>query len=202
MLQPMHSRMSSKRPSLIFTGRNGSEMEGRAAPTKSSHPFLTCLSMLSGDVNRPTPTTGLSVIFFTYEIYQFNNVDSIDMIAKLIKAVDRKQFGVHLDLTNLINCPRNYWKSGELMKECIKQFGDLIVTAHAKDVRMLEPSITVNFDEVIPGEGMLDIATLVRELHKLPQVVPYMMEHLKTEEEYDRASSNIRNIAANEGILI
>jgi sugar phosphate isomerase/epimerase len=140
--------------------------------------------------------------FFTYEIYQFNNVDSIDMIAKLIKAVDRKQFGVHLDLTNLINCPRNYWKSGELMKECIKQFGDLIVTAHAKDVRMLEPSITVNFDEVIPGEGMLDIATLVRELHKLPQVVPYMMEHLKTEEEYDRASSNIRNIAANEGILI
>jgi hypothetical protein len=29
-----------------------------------------------------------------------------------------------------------------------------------------------------------------------------MMEHLKTEEEYDRASSNIRNIAANEGILI
>ena len=140
--------------------------------------------------------------FFTYEIYQFNNIDSIEMIAKLIKAVDRKQFGVHLDLANLINCPRNYWKSGELVEECIRQFGDLIVAAHAKDVRMLEPFVTVNFEEVIPGEGIIDIATLVRELHKLPRIVPYMIEHLATEEEYDRASSNIRKIAASEGIVI
>ena len=67
---------------------------------------------------------------------------------------------------------------------------------------MQEPSITVIFEEVIPGEGMLDIVTLVSELHKLPRTVPYMIEHLETEEEYDRASSNIRKIAATEGIVI
>ncbi len=36
MLQPMHSRMSSMRPSSILFGRNGSAIEGRAAPMKSS----------------------------------------------------------------------------------------------------------------------------------------------------------------------
>ena len=38
MLQPMHSRMSSYRPSSIFFGRNGSAMEGRAAPMMSHCP--------------------------------------------------------------------------------------------------------------------------------------------------------------------
>ena len=41
MLQPMHSRMSSIRPSSIFFGRNGSAIDGRAAPIRSSMPCLT-----------------------------------------------------------------------------------------------------------------------------------------------------------------
>ena len=59
MLQPMHSRMSSMRPSSIFFGRKGSAIEGRAAPMKSSMPRLICETMVSGEVKRPTPTTGL-----------------------------------------------------------------------------------------------------------------------------------------------
>ena len=39
-------------------------MEGRAAPMRSSTPRLTCDTMASGDVNRPTPTTGFEVICF------------------------------------------------------------------------------------------------------------------------------------------
>ncbi len=49
-LQPMHSRMSSKRSSLIFVGRNGSAMEGRAAPIRSRMPRWTAESMDSGEV--------------------------------------------------------------------------------------------------------------------------------------------------------
>ena len=54
MLQPMHSRMSSNRPSSIFLGRNGSAIEGRAAPMMSHCPELIASSMTSGSVNRPT----------------------------------------------------------------------------------------------------------------------------------------------------
>ncbi len=65
MLQPMHSRMSSKRPSSIFLGRKGSAIEGRAAPIISSTPRSICETITSGEVKRPTPTTGLVVSFFT-----------------------------------------------------------------------------------------------------------------------------------------
>ena len=61
MLQPMHSRMSSIRPSSTFFGKNGSAIEGRAQPMKSRVPDLSCLTITSGLVKRPTPTTGLLV---------------------------------------------------------------------------------------------------------------------------------------------
>ena len=140
--------------------------------------------------------------FFTYEIFPFNVVDSPKKIHELIRAVDRKQFGVHLDLVNLINSPRAYWTSGDIMCECVKLFGDRIVSAHAKDIRMKEPAISVILEEVLPGQGNLDIAANLRELHKLPHDVPYMMEHLKSEAEYDRATAYIRGVARQEGIAI
>src|ERR671936_604717 len=51
-LQPMHSRMSSSRPSSIFRGRNGSAIDGRAAPIISRMPRRICDTMASGEVNR------------------------------------------------------------------------------------------------------------------------------------------------------
>ena len=140
--------------------------------------------------------------YFTYEIYQFNVVDSIEGILKLIHAIDRDRFGVHLDLTNFANCPRNYWTTGDIMRECIHQFGDRIVAAHAKDAKMKDNVVSVIIEEVIPGQGAVDIATMVRELHKLPQTIPYMMEHLHTEEEYDQAAAHIRGVALKEGIVL
>ena len=61
MLQPMHSRMSSIRPCSILRGRKGSAIEGRAAPIRSSTPRLIWATIASGEVKRPTPTTGLPV---------------------------------------------------------------------------------------------------------------------------------------------
>jgi L-ribulose-5-phosphate 3-epimerase UlaE len=88
------------------------------------------------------------------------------------------------------------------MIECIRRFGSKIVAAHAKDVKMKDGSVSVILEEVLPGKGMLDIATCVRELHKLPQQVPYLMEHLETEEEYDAAAAHIRETAMTEGVVI
>jgi len=138
---------------------------------------------------------------FAYEIFPFNIVDSPEMIYKLIKAVDRDMFAVHLDLANLINSPRNYWRSGEIMKECVQLFGNRIVAAHVKDIKMQEPAISVILEEVIPGQGMLDHATYIRELHALPQDIPFMMEHLASEAEYDQAAAHLRAVGAEQGIM-
>ena len=64
MLHPMHSRISSTSPDWILAGRNGSAIEGRAAPMKSIMPERIWLTITSGLVNLPTPTTGLVVSCF------------------------------------------------------------------------------------------------------------------------------------------
>ena len=137
---------------------------------------------------------------FSYEIFPFNVVDSPREIARLIAAVDREMFGVHLDLVNLINCPRAYWNSAAIMAECLSLFGDRIVAAHAKDIKMQEPAISVILEEVRAGEGDLDIGAFVRGLQGLPQEVPLMLEHLSSEEEYDLAAAHYRKVALAEGI--
>ena len=62
--------------------------------------------------------------------------------------------------------------------------------------------ITVILEEVPAGAGVTDIRAYVREVNRLPQVVPMMMEHLSNEEEYDKAAAHIRKCAAAEGIDI
>ena len=69
MLQPMHSRIVASWPVRIFSGRNGSAIDGRAAPMRSRMPLLIWRTMVSGEVNRPTPTTGLLVSCFSPATY-------------------------------------------------------------------------------------------------------------------------------------
>ena len=42
---------------------------------------------------------------FCYEVMGWSLPDSPDTYLKMIKAVDREAFAVHLDACNLINCP-------------------------------------------------------------------------------------------------
>jgi len=140
--------------------------------------------------------------FFAYEMFPFDITDSAENIERLIRAVDRRQFGVHLDLVNLVNCPRAYFTSGEIAKDCIRRFGDKIVSCHVKDIKMKEPSISVILEEVLMGTGNIDLKTYMRQVEGLSRPVPFMMEHLKNEEEYDIAAAFIRNAGNELGIKL
>jgi sugar phosphate isomerase/epimerase len=136
---------------------------------------------------------------FVYEIYPFSVADSPANIRRLLDAVDRPRFAAHMDLVNLVNCPRLYYDNASLARECVRLFGDRIVSAHAKDLAMRE-EVSVIMHEVCPGDGAIDYRTYLRVLHELPQVVPLMLEHLPTQSEYDRGADYIRQLAAAEEI--
>ena len=136
---------------------------------------------------------------FVYEIYPFSVADSPANIRRLLDAVDRPRFAAHMDLVNLVNCPRLYYDNASLARECVRLFGDRIVSAHAKDLAMQE-EVSVIMHEVCPGDGAIDYRTYLRVLHELPQVVPLMLEHLPTQSEYDRGADYIRGVAAAEEI--
>ena len=136
---------------------------------------------------------------FVYEIYPFSVADSPANIRRLLDAVDRPEFGAHMDLVNLINCPRLYYRSGDVAREVVRLFGDRIVSAHAKDLKMHE-EVSVVMHEVRPGCGNIDYAAYLRVLHELPHTVPLMLEHLHTQKEYDLGVDHIRAVAAAEQI--
>lgn len=136
---------------------------------------------------------------FTVEMMGWNLPDNPDNYLRLIKAVDRPAFGVHVDVCNMINSPEKFYNSGAVIEDCFRKLGRWIKSCHAKDLAW-PAELNVHFVEVIPGRGEVDYKTYLRELSKLPQDAPLMMEHLKTAEEYDEGKRYIQSVAKSAGV--
>ena len=139
--------------------------------------------------------------FYTLETMPWMFPDSPDSYLRLIKAIDRKQFAVHLDIVNMINSPRRYFFNSEFIKECLEKLGPYIKSCHIKDV-ILKQSFIVHIEEVRPGLGKIDYRTLLRELKKLSVDIPLMLEHLQSEEEYQKAGEYLRSIGKEVGVFL
>jgi len=144
------------------------------------------------DAVKPTRT------FFALETMPWAYPDSPDSYLQLLKAIDRKQFGVHLDPVNLVCSPQRYYSTGALIRECFEKLGPHIKSCHAKDI-LLQEKLTTHLDEVRAGTGGLDYATFLKELSKFPGV-PLMLEHLSKAEDYDQAAAYIRGVATEAGL--
>jgi sugar phosphate isomerase/epimerase len=139
--------------------------------------------------------------FYTLETMPWMYPDSPDCYLRLIKAIDRKQFAVHLDPTNLICSPQRYFANGALIRECFEKLGAHVKSCHGKDIALSE-KFMVHLDEVRPGLGALDYRVFLRELEKLDPDTPLMLEHLPSEEEYKLAAQYVRSIAEEIGVKI
>jgi sugar phosphate isomerase/epimerase len=139
--------------------------------------------------------------FYTIECMQWMVPDSADSYVRLIEAMDRPQFAVHFDPTNLVNCPNRFYATGDLIRECCAKLGPHFRSCHAKDVAMSQDSL-VHLTEIRPGLGNLDYRTFLTELDKLDPDLPLMIEHLATEEEYALAAGYIREVAAEVGAVL
>jgi sugar phosphate isomerase/epimerase len=144
------------------------------------------------DAVKPTRT------FFALETMPWAYPDSPDSYLRLLKAIDRQQFAVHLDPVNLVCSPQRYYGNGALIRECFQKLGPYIKSCHAKDI-LLQEKLTTHLDEVRAGTGGLDYVTFLRELSRLPGV-PLMLEHLSKAEDYDKAAAYIRSVAQTEGL--
>lgn len=132
--------------------------------------------------------------FYTLETMPWMSPDSPDSYLRLVHAIDRPAFAVHLDPGNLISSPRLYFENPALIRECFAKLGPWIKSCHAKDV-VLRDTLTVHLDEVQPGLGGLDYAVFLRELSRLDPDTPLMLEHLPAEADYAAAARHIRSVA-------
>jgi sugar phosphate isomerase/epimerase len=136
--------------------------------------------------------------FYTLEPMPYMLPDSPDSYLELIKAVDRKQFAVHLDPVNMISNPRRYFNNGAFLKECFSKLGPYIRSIHAKDI-IIMPELTLHLEERRPGLGTLDYSVFLQETSKLKDI-PFMLEHLQTQEEYRQAAAYVRDAGHKAGV--
>jgi sugar phosphate isomerase/epimerase len=136
---------------------------------------------------------------FCYEMMGWALPDTPDHYRKMIKAVDRPAFAVHLDPCNAVNSPEKFYDNAALLNECFDKLGRWIVSCHAKDLTW-DIEMNVHFREVPPGKGSLDYTTYLRRLAQLPHSPPLMIEHLATAEEYSFAREHILEAGRKAGL--
>ena len=110
------------------------------------------------------------------------------------------QFAVHLDPVNVINSPQRYYDTSAVIRDCFAKLGPYIASSHGKDV-VVRNDFIVHLDECRPGTGTLDYRTYLRELNRLPQEPPLMLEHLPSEQEYRLARDYVVSVAHELGLL-
>lgn len=132
---------------------------------------------------------------FAYEAMGWMYPDSSDSYLALIKAVDRKAFGVHLDICNMVNDPIKFWDNAALIHEAFDKLGPWIASCHAKDLRW-NVELNVHFVECEIGKGVIDYATYIRRLAALDHDVPLMIEHMSGQQEYERCRDHLLAVVA------
>ena len=180
-----------------IAGSRGAQWDGPHPDNLSPNTFdliVESVRQIIDDV-RPTRT------FYTLETMPWVFPDSPQSYLDLLKAVDRRQFAVHLDPVNLVCSPQRYYRTGPLIRECFELLGPHIRSCHAKDIS-LSSKLTVHLDEVRPGLGGMDYGEYVRQLARLDPDTPLMMEHLPSPQEYALGAEHIRSVAREEGVDI
>lgn len=145
------------------------------------------------DSVKPTRT------FYTIETMPWMVPDSPDEYLQLIKDVDRKAFGVHLDFVNMINCPKRYLFCDEFIEECFTKLGPYIKSIHGKDV-IMENAYTTIIHETMPGKGIINYRKVALLCESLGPDTTLFVEHLPDFESYRKAAAYVREQAALAGV--
>lgn len=140
------------------------------------------------DTVRPTRT------FYTLEPMPWVFPDSPGNYYRLLRAIDRPAFGVHLDIVNMVNSPYRFYGLDKLIDESFSLLGPWIKAVHLKDVAM-SGKFTVHIEERRPGLGELNFARQLGAASKLSPELPLLLEHLPDASEYAAAAAHVRSAA-------
>ncbi len=180
-----------------IAGSRGQKWDGPCVDDLTEETFGMIVDTVRGIIDAVEPNRS----FYTLEPMPWMFPDSADCYLRLLQAVDRPAFAVHFDPVNLICSPQRYARTGEVVREFVEKLGPQIKSCHAKDI-LLGEKLTVHLDEVRPGRGGFDFHTCLRELDKLGDDLPLMIEHLPTAQDYELAAKHLRSVAEEIGVSL
>ena len=180
-----------------IAGSRGEKWDGPCAADLTPETFDLIVESVREIIDAVQPTR----TFYTLETMPWMYPDSPDCYVRLINAIDRERFAVHLDPANLICSPQRYFHNAALIRECFAKLGPHIKSCHAKDILMSD-QFTTHLDEVRPGMGAMDYKVFLTEADKLGPDIPLMLEHLPKPVEYAMAAAYVRSVADDVGATI
>jgi sugar phosphate isomerase/epimerase len=178
-----------------IAGSRSEQWDGPDADNLTDETFDLIVETTRAIIDAVAPTR----TYFALEAMPWVFPDSPESYLRLIKAIDRDRFAVHLDPANMINSPERYFRNADFIRECFRLLGPHIRSCHAKD-SLMSKSLTVHIDEVRPGLGTLDYGVFLQEANRLDPDTPLILEHLPNAEEYDLAAAYVRSVAEREGL--
>lgn len=146
------------------------------------------------DAIKPTRTK------FSIEMQVGLQPRGVDGYLQLIKAVDRKAFGVHLDVCNGIDSPEKFYNNAAYIRECFHKLAPWVLSCHAKDLAWVADGYNLHFAEVVPGRGEIDYGAYLSELAKMPVETPLLLEHLKGADQYEEGKRHILKVGTQLGL--
>jgi sugar phosphate isomerase/epimerase len=180
-----------------IAGSRGERWDGPAAANFTEETFQMIVEVVRAIIDTVQPRRS----FYTLEPMPWMYPDSPDSYVRLIQAIDRPAFAVHLDPVNIICSPQRYYNQPAFLRDCFTKLGPYIKSCHAKDI-VLRETLTVHLDEVRPGLGQLDYRTYLRELARLADTVPLMLEHLPDEQACTLAAQYVGSVARSEKLAL
>jgi len=121
--------------------------------------------------------------FYTLEPMPWMYPHTPENYLQLIQDIDRKGFGVHMDMVNMINSPEKYLFNAEYTQKAFALLGSHIKSCHIKDVA-LSSHLTVQLKEVPCGEGGFDLKNYITLIDQLSLEMTVIIEHLDKTELY------------------
>lgn len=115
-------------------------------------------------------------------------------IRAFLDDVGHPRLKLHLDLVNMVS-RRSYFDTAGLAHRTFSLLADRIVGAHIKDLRWIHDHLQIRWDEVMVGEGVMDLDAYLGGLATLDPDLPCSCEHLASEAEYVESFARLHRIA-------
>lgn len=169
------------------TGAAGPQWDGGYQENFTQKTWDRAVRMIQEVIDEAKPTH----TFFTIEPMPWMYPTSPEEYIRLLDAVKRDAFGVHMDIINMICTPQRYFFQEDFVTHCFSLLGEWIKSCHLKDV-MLEKKYTLCLRECACGEGAFCLEHYAELAEKTDPNMPMIIEHMHTDEEYIKSMAYVR----------
>ncbi|MDR1599168.1 MAG: sugar phosphate isomerase/epimerase [Oscillospiraceae bacterium] len=172
-----------------IAGSDGPRWDGAYPGNFTDRHWLTTVASIREIIDAVKPKR----TFYTLEPMPWMLPRNPEEYLRLIKAVDRERFAVHMDLANWMTSAEKLFGSGDFANECFDALGGYIRSCHLKDVA-LAPEFTLRLIETRVGEGSMDHAAYFRRADQCDPDMPMLLEHLPSDDIYKEDLRKARDL--------